>query len=72
MNLLIIVNERISNWEDKGEITDNYFNPDNYFDNITILNLVKNENVSNKTLKKLCGKAKFKKMQERSENHHKA
>ena len=60
MNLLIIVNERISNWEDKGEITDNYFNPDNYFDNITILNLVKNENVSNKTLKKLCGKAKFK------------
>lgn len=60
MNLLIIVNERISDWEDKGEITDNYFNPDNYFDNITILSLVNNENVSNKTLKIICGKAKFK------------
>ena len=60
MNLLIIVNERISDWVDKGEITDNYFNPDNYFDNITILSLVNNENVSNKTLKTICGKAKFK------------
>ena len=60
MNLLIILNERISDWEDKGELIENYFNPKNYFDNITILNLVRNENVSNKTLKKLCGKAKFK------------
>ena len=60
MNLLIILNERISDWEDKGELIENYFNPKNYFDNITILNLVKNENVSNKTLRKLCGKAKFK------------
>lgn len=59
MNVLIVLNERISDWEEKGEIIENYFNPKNYFDKITILNLVKNEKVKKKTLQKLCGKAKF-------------
>lgn len=54
MSCLIIVNQKISEWIKKGEIVENYFNPNKFFKKIIILSLVKDE-VNKKSLYKLCG-----------------
>ena len=58
MNKLIILNQKISEWEQKGEIQYKYFNPKKY-KFITILSFVTGEKPSTKSLKKLCGDSKF-------------
>ena len=40
MKKLIILNQRIIDWENKGEIKQNYFNPNKKFKIITILSFV--------------------------------
>ena len=59
MPKLIILNQRIKDWEVKGEIQENYFNPEYKFEKIIIISLVHSESPSNSSLKKLCGSEKF-------------
>ncbi len=59
MKKLIILNQRIVDWEKKGEIQKNYFNPDNKYKKIIIISFLKKGKPSNESLKIICGKAKF-------------
>ena len=59
MNKLIVLNQKISEWEQKGEIQYKYFNPKK-INFIAILSFVEKEKPSTKSLKKLCGGSKFK------------
>ena len=59
MKKLIILNQKIIEWEKKGEIKQNYFNPNKKFKVITILSLVTEGKPSNHVLKKLCGNSKY-------------
>ena len=59
MKKLIILNQKIIEWEKKGEIKQNYFNPNKKFKVITILSFVKGGEPSNHVLKKLCGNSKY-------------
>ncbi len=60
MNKLIVLNQKISEWEQKGEIQYKYFNPKKKYNFIVILSFIRKEKPSIKSLKKLCGDAKFK------------
>ena len=60
MNKLIVLNQKISEWEQKGEIQYKYFNPKKKYNFIVILSFVEKEKPSTKSLKKLCGGSKFK------------
>lgn len=60
MNKLIVLNQKISEWEQKGEIQYKYFNPKKKYNFIAILSFVEKEKPSTKSLKKLCGGSKFK------------
>ncbi len=59
MKKLIILNQRIFDWEKKGEIQKNYLNQNNKFNKIIILSFIKNDKVSKRSLKILCGSATF-------------
>lgn len=59
MKKLIVLNQRIIDWEKKGEIQKNYLNQFNKFDKIIILSFIKNDKVSKRSLKILCGSAIF-------------
>ena len=59
MKKLIILNQKIIEWEKKGEIKQNYFNPNKKFKVITILSFVIGGKPSNHVLKKLCGNSKY-------------
>ncbi len=59
MKKLIILNQKIIEWEKKGEIKQNYFNPNKKFKVITILSFVTEGKPSNHVLKKLCGTSKY-------------
>ena len=59
MRKLIILNQKIIEWEKKGEIKKNYFNPNKKFNDITILSFVIGGRPSNHVLKKLCGNSKY-------------
>ncbi len=59
MKKLIILNQRIIDWEKKGEIKQNYFNPNKKFKIITILSFVTGGKPSDHVLKKLCGNSKY-------------
>ena len=59
MKKLIILNQKIIEWEKKGEIKQNYFNPNKKFKVITILSFVIGGKPSNHVLKKLCGSSKY-------------
>ena len=59
MNKLIVLNQKISEWEKKGEIHCNYFNPQKKYNLIIILSFVKGGKPSISSLKKMCGKSKF-------------
>ena len=56
MHLLVVLEDRISDWSAKGEILEGYFNPDAAFETITILGLVADAPDS-ATLARLCGPA---------------
>ncbi|MDA0784776.1 MAG: glycosyltransferase [Proteobacteria bacterium] len=43
MHLMVILEDRISEWEAKGEILDGYFNPAGVFDTVTVLGLVEDQ-----------------------------
>ncbi len=60
MNKLIVLNQKISEWEQKGEIQYKYFNPKKQYNFIAILSFVRKESPSIRSLKKLCGDSKFK------------
>mgnify|MGYP001170930327 CR=1 FL=1 len=59
MKKLVILNQRIIDWEKKGEIKYNYFNPNKKFKIITILSFVTNGKPSDRVLKKLCGSSQY-------------
>ena len=60
MNKLIVLKQKISEWEQKGEIQYKYFNPKKKYNFIVILSFIRKEKPSIKSLKKLCGDTKFK------------
>lgn len=60
MSLFIVVDQKIMDWERKGEIVENYFNPENIFNDIIVFSLIQNGKPSNEILKKLCGTKNYK------------
>jgi len=60
MIVLIVINQRIDNWEEKGELLENYFNKHKLFKKIYIISLLKSDNPSKSTLITLCGSKQFK------------
>tara|TARA_X000001036_G_C20593054_1_gene771643 strand:+ start:71 stop:1180 length:1110 start_codon:yes stop_codon:yes gene_type:complete len=59
MKKLVIINQRVLDWEKKGEIQQNYLNQNNKFNKIMILSFIKNDKVSKRSLQILCGSAIF-------------
>ena len=55
MNKLVVLDQKLIDWVTKGEVKKNYFNPDKFYKEITILALVKSKKPSKSILKKLCG-----------------
>ncbi len=57
MHLMVVVEDRISEWQAKGEVLEGYFNPDGAFDTITVLGLVADDPGA-ETLARLCAPAR--------------
>ena len=57
--LLVIISDRLSNLVYKGEITENYYNPKNYFDEVHII-MTNDDSVDQKSVQKTVGTAKLK------------
>ena len=57
MHLMVVVEDRISEWQAKGEVLGGYFNPDGAFDTITVLGLVADDPGA-ETLARLCAPAR--------------
>ncbi|HCP00628.1 MAG: hypothetical protein CL573_06475 [Alphaproteobacteria bacterium] len=56
MHLMVILEDRISEWESKGEILEGYFNPAGAFETVTVFGLVADQpDVA--TLERLCAPA---------------
>ena len=53
MHLMVILEDRISEWDAKGEILDGYFNPAGAFDSVTVLGLV-DDTPEDSTVARLC------------------
>ncbi len=58
MRLIVVTQDRLSDWEDKGEIVYGYFNPANVFDFVDIV-LLNNDQPKFELLKILCGGVPF-------------
>ena len=58
MRLTVITQDRLSAWEEKGEIVQGYFNPANRFDAVDIV-LLNDDSPSPQLLKTLCGEVPF-------------
>jgi glycosyltransferase involved in cell wall biosynthesis len=56
MHLLIVLEDRITDWETKGEILDGYFNPADAFGKVTVVSLLA-DTPRPETLARLCGDA---------------
>ncbi len=56
MHLMVVLEDRISEWEAKGEILDGYFNPAGVFDTVTVLGLVE-DRPTDETIARLCAPA---------------
>lgn len=56
MHLLVVLEDRISDWTAKGEILEGYFNPDAAFETITVLSLIADQPDPN-ALARLCAPA---------------
>lgn len=56
MHLMVILEDRISEWDAKGEILDGYFNPAGAFDTVTVLGLV-DDAPEDSTIARLCAPA---------------
>lgn len=54
MKLTVIIQDRISEWEKKGEIVEGYFNPSNRFKAVDVV-LLNDDNPSAGLLNRLCG-----------------
>lgn len=59
MKLTLILDQKISQWIEKGELIDSYFNPKKVFNEILVINLVKDKSIDFKEMTKLCGTSKF-------------
>ena len=57
MHLLVVLEDRISDWISKGEILEGYFNPDAAFETVTILGLVA-DRPDTSALARLCSPAR--------------
>jgi len=57
MHLMVVLEDRISEWEAKGEILDGYFNPAGAFDTVTVLGLV-GDRPEDSTVARLCAPAR--------------
>ena len=57
MHLMVVLEDRISEWQAKGEVLEGYFNPDGAFDTITVLGLVADDPGA-ETLARLCAPAR--------------
>ncbi|MDE0779351.1 MAG: glycosyltransferase [Alphaproteobacteria bacterium] len=57
MHLLVVVEDRISDWMTKGEILDGYFNPGAAFEKVTVLGLVADQ-PDDGTVARLCAPAR--------------
>ena len=53
MHLIVVLEDRISEWISKGEILEGYFNPSGLFDKITVIGLIADE-VDPKIISDLC------------------
>jgi len=56
MHLMVVLEDRISEWDAKGEILDGYFNPAGVFDTVTVLGLVE-DRPADATVARLCAPA---------------
>ena len=56
MHLMVVLEDRISEWETKGEILDGYFNPAGAFDTVTVLGLI-DDQPADATIARLCAPA---------------
>jgi glycosyltransferase involved in cell wall biosynthesis len=57
MHLMVVLEDRISEWDAKGEILDGYFNPAGAFDSVTVLGLV-DDRPDDATIARLCAPAR--------------
>jgi len=57
MHLMVVLEDRISEWDAKGEILDGYFNPAGAFDSVTVLGLV-DDRPDEATIARLCAPAR--------------
>lgn len=55
--LLILLNDRVSDWVAKGEITDRYFNPDDVFDEVHLL-LLNDDRPDHDAVRRMAGSAR--------------
>ena len=58
MHLMVVLEDRISEWNAKGEILDGYFNPAGAFDSVTVLGLV-DDSPEDSTIARLCAPARY-------------
>lgn len=58
MKLLVLVPEKISEWVDKGEVVDRYYNPGNLFDEVHIC-ICTSDNPDHSSLQRMVGDAKL-------------
>ena len=57
MHLMVVLEDRLSEWDAKGEILDGYFNPAGAFDSVTVLGLV-DDRPDEATIARLCAPAR--------------
>lgn len=57
MHLMVVLEDRISDWETKGEILEGYFNPAGAFETVTVFGLI-DDRPDDATLARLCAPAR--------------
>jgi glycosyltransferase involved in cell wall biosynthesis len=60
MKLAVFPNDDLDAYIKKGEVRENYFNPDNLFTEIYFFNLTKKKSIDEKLMQVMCGRASYK------------